>query len=640
MWPHICFLIITLITNIQVLFTASNVTLDKYKKQTATKCEDGFVEGINSVKFKSKIHLINTRQRPIEIVVYEIKGKDMTSFRPICTIMNMSDNTYGYCRTESIGDYVQVHIVISDYFSNYSEALLRGRLKLTDGSIGESEIQELPKLYVRKQSAVEITIDGQRMSVSDTTMPVTNTSINILFQCTETTPSPCLLEIVNSQNNQTVAKGAGLISICCNLQNDLTLTFTYNFCYSSDQKNTFTYSFQTEVQHGMYIDLGTTTGICFGTLIIGVLIGLLVMAFAYNSFKKSRVGTYLRGVMEALRFGREITVDKDATYGDIMASLQYEDYSCQETSNEGVSIRISCPKEDKHNYFMGLKDVLEKSVMKDENVGKLVKSVFHLTVKLDVNNISNSREKFWPGTGVRYPLSSSETPTAKNRSGTGRVWKVIMYKNGIDSFGGRHKKYTSCPCAQCKQSGKPNSKFAKISISTSKALVYNDFEAAGVICLLFYDSSFQMDSHNKRLDGFYVEQDKITTDFCSLACYTCNIPLFERLKKYLNRFNQANEAIQSQKTAIKRLNSFVFIVSHPHGEYKKISYGKIVRKYEIRGPGTSLVYTAPTCPGSSGAPVIAPAHSSSWSNETQIIHFGQVDSKHSCSGFFSASDTS
>ncbi|KAK0067017.1 hypothetical protein Bpfe_003752 [Biomphalaria pfeifferi] len=366
------------------LLTASNVTLDKYKKQTATKCEDGFVEDFNSVEFNSKIHLINTSQNHIDIIVaYDIKGKDMTSFKPICIFMNLSDNiNTSYCRTESKGDYVQVDIVIADNFPNYSEALLRGRLKFTDGSTDESEIQELPKLYVPKQSAVEITIDGQRMSASDTTMSVTNTAVNILFQCTETTPTPCLLEIVNSQNNQTVAKRAGLISICCNLQNDLTLTFIYIFCYSSDQKNTFTYSFQTvetrsdvELQHGMDRDLGPTIGICFGTLIIGVSIGLLVMAFGYNSFKKSRVGTYLRSAVVAWQFGREITVDKDATYDGIMASLQYEDYSCQETSNEKVSIPISCPKEEKHAYVVGLKDFQAKSGIKDENVGKLVMSV-------------------------------------------------------------------------------------------------------------------------------------------------------------------------------------------------------------------------------------------------------------------------
>uniref|UniRef100_A0A2C9LGL0 Uncharacterized protein n=1 Tax=Biomphalaria glabrata TaxID=6526 RepID=A0A2C9LGL0_BIOGL len=512
-----------------------------------------------------------------------------------------------------------------------------------------------PKLYGPNQSNVELKIDNELMTTSNNMVNVTNTAVNILFQCTRTTPTPCLLEITNSQNHQTLAKSDGLISICFNVREVLNLTFTFVFCHSRNQKNTFYYIFTPTYTNETQLlkeaggknylnELFTSLTIYVGIFLSGVFVGKWPLHLLYNRYLRCRLQNLLRMVVGVLPWKPRIcystaTVTEDK-YAEIMTSLQYEHSLPQECYSQGSCIEnritVSCPKENKHDQFIGLGDLgtkRENEYMrkKDEDVDRIIISVYHLTVQLVVKKCCSSRKKVWPDTQVPYPLASSETPTATMRTGTGRVWRVTKYTNGVDECGGEHREHKTCPCAQCEKSGTPKSVWAKISVSTSKALVYDGFEAEDVQCRLFYDNL----NPAELLEGFRVENDNIATDFCSLTCYTCNIALIEKLKEHLEEFNETNNKIQSLQTTLTRLNGFVFIVSHPHGEEKKISFGKIVHKNEIVGVGTRLVYTAPTCPGSSGAPVIAPAHCSSWSYHTQVVHCGQIDSQHNCSGFFS-----
>ncbi|XP_005110835.1 uncharacterized protein LOC101853892 [Aplysia californica] len=68
----------------------------------------------------------------------------------------------------------------------------------------------------------------------------------------------------------------------------------------------------------------------------------------------------------------------------------------------------------------------------------------------------------------------------------------------------------------------------------------------------------------------------------------------------------------------------VAIISHPHGEAKKISFGKMTRLMGV----TPALYDAPTCGGSSGAPVIRlNSDSAHYLSAGQFVHHGHNKSR-------------
>ncbi|KAH9490137.1 hypothetical protein Btru_042466 [Bulinus truncatus] len=116
----------------------------------------------------------------------------------------------------------------------------------------------------------------------------------------------------------------------------------------------------------------------------------------------------------------------------------------------------------------------------------------------------------------------------------------------------------------------------------------------------------QKDSPLVTLDkGTWTRTDVFVDSFI-MTRVTCDAQLGERISEMCRRFRRIWGAV-GDRYARKSDDRFVFIVSHPHGGPKKISFGTILDTMDAGGQEELDLsiwgYTTNTCPGSSGASV-------------------------------------
>ncbi|XP_013091094.2 uncharacterized protein LOC106074799 isoform X1 [Biomphalaria glabrata] len=162
-----------------------------------------------------------------------------------------------------------------------------------------------------------------------------------------------------------------------------------------------------------------------------------------------------------------------------------------------------------------------------------------------------------------------------------------------------------------------------VYIQTSRHLVYNDEEARKTDVEFFYDSADRKDIVT--LKGKYVSTPG--DGQCLLACECSDLGFIQRVNQLQTEFFQAAEALHRKvkKGMLKKM----FMVHHPHGGPKVLSYGDFVKvKYSYNSGEAnqqptltklnphdeveqdvslyrkSLFYATDTCPGSSGSPIL------------------------------------
>ncbi|KAI8761665.1 hypothetical protein BgiBS90_030697 [Biomphalaria glabrata] len=169
---------------------------------------------------------------------------------------------------------------------------------------------------------------------------------------------------------------------------------------------------------------------------------------------------------------------------------------------------------------------------------------------------------------------------------------------------------TPCPCPECKLSPNPYKQWGKLCVSTANHVVYDIVEARSVRVILNYDDPKDR-SRVVTLRGYKVIRKKIESDSCELAVATHSKDVHDAVILGIEScYRNAREPSEQEKlTAMQRGDYLTLIISHPHGLEKNISLGRSKQRKVDDDSRTAVVpvtytYDTPTCPGSSGAPVL------------------------------------
>ena len=195
-----------------------------------------------------------------------------------------------------------------------------------------------------------------------------------------------------------------------------------------------------------------------------------------------------------------------------------------------------------------------------------------------------------------------------------------------------------CPCDKC--NGEITRKFWRFLVRTAAHVVYNTEEAKSTRVDLFYDDdSCKFDGRMVTVKGLRVVGIYHDGDMCYMECVTHDKALAERIESLRTSLYSGIRKPQDLPSLdflppCDRGRRPILIVSHPHGQPKKITLG------QGRDEEYPLVeYNTPTCPGSSGAAVfvfntdplnrgfnllISPVHSGSFSS-TSTQHQDQLN---------------
>ncbi|GFR85468.1 hypothetical protein ElyMa_006028800 [Elysia marginata] len=147
-------------------------------------------------------------------------------------------------------------------------------------------------------------------------------------------------------------------------------------------------------------------------------------------------------------------------------------------------------------------------------------------------------------------------------------------------------------------------------VSTASHVVYDTEEANYTKIDFFYDNdeSCVLKGSMKTVRPIKVVQSSPKADVCQVLCATDDKSLAKRIKA-IDKYLRAHRLIYHKgmrnivpNFIIKGLYSSsanAIIISHPHGQPKKITVGRVVHSVG----GLTFKYKAATCPGSSGAPL-------------------------------------
>ncbi|KAH9505463.1 hypothetical protein Btru_057391 [Bulinus truncatus] len=241
----------------------------------------------------------------------------------------------------------------------------------------------------------------------------------------------------------------------------------------------------------------------------------------------------------------------------------------------------------------------------------LINVAADLTVRVDVRSVSSHRPEFYPNTNYPYPFSSG-TDRNTSRYGSGRVMNVVRFTNGHgrNVHGKRHtlfehkfeSEYKSCPCDACERSGKPRNVWWEIYVCTASHVVYDETEACQTSCRLFYDAH---DCQFVDMKNMAIGRLDTGSDFCELKYITCEASVGERLYERALQCHQLWRRVRDEHKGASD-DRLSFIVSHPHGCPKQVSFGECVGNHHLGDVDrmtefTQMTYRTPTCPGSSGA---------------------------------------
>ena len=172
-----------------------------------------------------------------------------------------------------------------------------------------------------------------------------------------------------------------------------------------------------------------------------------------------------------------------------------------------------------------------------------------------------------------------------------------------------------CPCDQC--DGKITKKYWKFTVQTARHVVFNTEEAKEAKVDLFYnDDHSHQDGRMKTVRAVKVVWATSNWDICQILCVTHDESLGERLRLLEHCWAPLSvNSIYSPENRVFLLNvinkdskpeaeTHAMIISHPHGQPKKITVGKWISSGKRSDRGSSLEYHTATCPGSSGAPIL------------------------------------
>ena len=237
---------------------------------------------------------------------------------------------------------------------------------------------------------------------------------------------------------------------------------------------------------------------------------------------------------------------------------------------------------------MSVNDFIDSlSCSEGEPVREWVRAAADCTVRLRVGYTSQDRPDGDPLCGSR----GKSIP----RVGTGLICDVDSEIN------------EPCPCDNC--DGQEVRKYLRFYVQTAQHVVYDTEEAKRTRIDLFYDDETSRQDRKVvsvwalRVVWSYTEYDQ-----CWMECVTHDERIGKMVESLVRRWRSLTEDMRSKPIYFKKSSLsgegqfFTLIISHPHGQAKKITLGKV--RYTVKaGDYFYREYETATCPGSSGAPV-------------------------------------
>ncbi|XP_005110030.2 uncharacterized protein LOC101858138 isoform X1 [Aplysia californica] len=279
-----------------------------------------------------------------------------------------------------------------------------------------------------------------------------------------------------------------------------------------------------------------------------------------------------------------------------------------------------CRKGDCHETFIPLGEISEDRISSPyKDIYPIIKLLAKITAHVTTCYVSPER------TG-RFKIT-----VGHKRTGTG-------WLQNLDGFSGRGP----CPCSDCRRQGsKPCQKWKGFVLRTACHMIYDDAEARRTVAKFNFDSYDR--SSVKTFEGVQLIQRDEKADLSDLLVVTHDTEFAEKLRMVIQLFSRQLHTMNVNLAGKIEPPYLVTIVSHPHGLSKHITMG--FTKMSIGGdtsaadisrdthtqessstssrndPGggsqsyvtdvptklfikSSRVYTADTCPGCSGAPVL------------------------------------
>ncbi|XP_059153073.1 uncharacterized protein LOC131938865 [Physella acuta] len=252
----------------------------------------------------------------------------------------------------------------------------------------------------------------------------------------------------------------------------------------------------------------------------------------------------------------------------------------------------NCEKNPGHTNFVPVNQLsLEHlpSGYHDNDLYDLTKALADITVRIAVKLTSPDRPEFVPGTKDPYPCYNIRGQNLL-RTGTGRVWEVIKYTEGM--WG-----YRTCPCPECDHSDTPSKVWWKVEVVTARHVVFDSSEARQSSCRLWFDDD---KSPVVKIYGWEVGVSDTEGDGCVLCCVTHDVDVAGKLEEMVRGFDGLCDKVRDKYKRRRDVDKLTIIVSHPHGCSKQVSVGHWVDRQKV-GRQTRYTYTTSTCPGSSGA---------------------------------------
>lgn len=262
----------------------------------------------------------------------------------------------------------------------------------------------------------------------------------------------------------------------------------------------------------------------------------------------------------------------------------------------------SCEKNRGHRQFIPIKDFAIKHLplkLRDQQTFETFTTMANLTVRIRVRYTSQDRPDDDP--------IAEQRGTDALRSGSGFITAVDVGE-GVCKY-----------CLACKWG--EGERFWWVYLRTALHVVFDSKEAKATRVDLFCDDEHSdTDGTMKTLQGVEVEMINAEDDFCVMRCVLHDEPLALQLQNFTR---EAKLGMNFKMTYFSMwgrnefLDHFiVLIVSHPHCQPKMVTVGKMKRvdvkasedrdnafMLESYGP-VAFEYATPTCPGSSGAPLI------------------------------------
>ncbi|KAH9491395.1 hypothetical protein Btru_031238 [Bulinus truncatus] len=286
-----------------------------------------------------------------------------------------------------------------------------------------------------------------------------------------------------------------------------------------------------------------------------------------------------------------------------VTSLQSNFYGTHETeSSEGGegdlrSLYDTCTKNPGHAQFISINDLSVGHLpvsYQDPEICDYVKAVADLTVRVSLNQTSPDRPEFWQDTELPYPFFEMRGKSTL-RTGSGMVRRVTRH-SGSDKFP------ETCKCKVCASSKTPSEVWVELDVFTATHVVFNAQEAESAVLKFLYDD---YDGHRVlTFDDVRFVRSDVAEDLSWLKCVTCEKSRVDWLCDVWERFVSKRGSICGKYEGARDAEGgLTFIVSHPHGCPKKVTFGQWKERVRVGDRLTKYTYDTATCNGSSGSSV-------------------------------------